>query len=118
MVCIVFDTSFLINCVRAKIDWFEEIHTRVGKFTAVIPSPVMKELERLAGSVVEARVALQLLLKKEYVVVEDGACADDSVIRIASSKGCWVASTDKEIRQKAKHLVTLRQGRHIITPEM
>lgn len=114
MECIVFDTSFLINCARAKVDWFKEIHMKIGEFTIVIPSPVMEELEKLAKHMVEASVALQLLLKKKYLVVECDSCADESVIEVATSKVCWVASTDKEVRNRAKRVVTLRKGKHII----
>lgn len=117
MECVVFDTSFLINSVKARVDFLKEIETKIGSFKPIVTSPVLVELQRLAEKKSDARVALQLIGKAEYELVESGLKADDSVVRVASGMGCYVASTDKEVRQKAAklglRLVTLREGRHI-----
>ncbi len=115
MGCVVFDTSFLLNCVKARVDFLREIKMRIGPFTPVVPSPVIDELKKLAAKKPEARVALKLV--GEARVVESHLGADRSVVEIAASKGCYLASTDGEVRSRGRErgikLVTLREGKHI-----
>ena len=64
----------------------------------------------------EARVALELL--KDYELFEAKGHADTSVIVAAKEKHGYLASTDKEVRQRARareiKLITLREGKYLI----
>lgn len=118
MECVVFDTSFLLNAVRARVDFLKEIREELGKFNPVLTSPVVRELERLAGKRKEARVALQLVDRESVIIVESELEADPSVVDVALKGGCLVASTDGEVRRAAKaeglRLVTLRKGKRVV----
>ncbi|MBR9689672.1 MAG: hypothetical protein GOV01_02135 [Candidatus Altiarchaeota archaeon] len=117
MECIVFDTSFLMNAVKARVDFFHDIKMKVGPFEAIIPSPVMDELNRLKGSDTSANVAVELLKQRPHQIVQSEETADFAVTQIAFERKCWVATTDAEVRRKAKLLelkqVTLREGKYI-----
>jgi rRNA-processing protein FCF1 len=117
MECVVFDTSFLLNSVKARVDFVRELREKLGSFRIIVTSPVMMELQKLAMKSTDASVALQIIGKNDSELVESGMKADDSVVNVASGMGCYVASTDREVRQKARklglRLVTLREGRHI-----
>ena len=114
MVCVVFDTSFLVNCVKARVDFMKDIRMELGEFTPVLTSPVLRELRALNKK--EARVALQLL--ENHELFETKGHADRSVIRAAMEKGCYLASTDKDVRRLARDkgikLVTLREGKYLV----
>ena len=119
MVCIVFDTSFLVNCAKAKVDWYEETRRLAGNFAALVPSPVIRELEALSEENRWARIALEVLKTKEHEVVDIKGGADDAVVALARERSCWVASTDKEVRRRSgAPLLTLRRGKYIELPEM
>lgn len=115
---VVFDTSFLINCVKAKINPLHEVKMRLGVYDAIIPQAVMKELERLSQKDKSAKIALKMVRESQHMVVEGEDNADISVVHIAAERGARVASTDKEVRQNAKafelKLVTLREGRYVL----
>lgn len=114
MIYVIFDTSFLINAVKAKVDFMKDIRMELGKFTPVLTSPVIRELNNL--NKMEARVALELL--KDCELFEAKGHADTSVIVAAKEKGGYIASTDKEVRQRARareiKLITLREGKYLI----
>ncbi|MBR9680538.1 MAG: hypothetical protein GOU98_01785 [Candidatus Altiarchaeota archaeon] len=116
-IVIVFDTSFLINAIKAKVDPLHEIKMRIGLYEAIIPTAVMDELNRLKKSNINANVVLELLKKRPHIIVPSGEVADDAVVHIAAERKAKVASTDKDVRRRAKalelDLVTLRDGRHI-----
>lgn len=117
MECVVFDTSFLLNSVKSKVDFLKDLELRLGSFKPIVTSPVLLELQKLSHKMPEARVALQLVGLAEFEVVESALKADDSVVKVAASMGGYLASTDKEVRKKGEEmglrLVTLRKGRHI-----
>ncbi len=121
MVCVVFDTSFLMNSLRAKLNPFREIRMQLGPFTPLVPSPVVRELEGLAKGVLEAKLALELLRRENYEPVESEATADRAVVELAGMRGCMLATTDRAVRQAASDrgikLITLRQGRFIQLPD-
>ena len=116
-IVVVFDTSFLINAVKGKLNPLHDVKMHVGPYEAIIPTPVMDELRRLSEKDINAKVSLELLKKQPHLVVQSGEVADEAVVHIASERGAKVASTDREVRRKAKSLkldlVTLRDGRYI-----
>ena len=103
--------------MKARCDFVKELQEKLGSFRILVTSPVMMELQKLALKNTDASVALQIIGKNDSELVESGMKADASVVNVAASMGCYVASTDKEVRQKARklglRLVTLREGRHI-----
>jgi|GEM_PF-5179404 len=115
---VVFDTSFLINCVKAKINPLHEVKMKLGIYEAIIPGAVMNELENLSQKNKFAKVTLEMVKKSQHTVVEGGNNADKSVVYIAAEREARVASTDKEVRQNAKalelKLVTLRKGKYVL----
>jgi len=117
MTSIVFDTSFLVNAVKSKVDFFKDIKMKIGNFQTIIPSPIISELKFLAQKNSNANVVLQLLEKQGYTLVESDMPADLSITKIAESTKSYVASTDWAVRRRSLKnglkLITLRGGKHI-----
>ena len=117
MKTVVFDTSFLVNSVKAKIDFLKSIQMEIGEFKTIISSPVLSELKFLAKRKTDANVALQILEQKGYDLVESDLPADLSITKIAEDLSAYVASTDWAVRRRSEKkglkLITLRSGKRI-----
>ena len=56
---VVLDTSFILTCIKQKIDFFEEI--KLMGMLPVIPEQVKEEVKGLAKSKSDAEVAVNIL---------------------------------------------------------
>lgn len=122
---IILDTNFLLVPIRFRVDIFEEterVLNQLIKF-AVTPS-ILKEIEYLKTkanpSFLRELVFVEKIIEKCTVLNEpiiDGENTDDSIIRIASSQGYYVGTSDKELRRKLREagvrIVFLRQRRYL-----
>jgi rRNA-processing protein FCF1 len=117
MKTVVFDTSFLVNSIKAKVDFIRDIRMEIGAFNVILPSPVIDELEYLAGKNRDAKTALEILKVNGFEKFESGLPADLAVQEAGEKTGGYVASTDWAVRRRAKasglKLVTLRQGKRV-----
>ncbi len=111
---IVIDTSFLLHCLERKVDPGEVLE--VEGFVPVIPATVLRELQILASGNPLAKLALVLIRKRKWEVVEDppGLEGDPAVVALARSYGA-LASSDRKMRKNARaegiEVFTLRKGR-------
>jgi len=102
---ILFDTNFLITCVKEKIDCFEQLELE-GVNSFLVPNKVFDELTKLAKKNQTARVALEILNKKTPTIVDLGtAYADKSIIKYANEHPeTKIATLDAEIRSKIRNI--------------
>ena len=94
------DTNFIINCVKQKIDFFEEI--KLMGLNILISEQVIEELEKLGyeENLSDARTALKILESHnfELLALERGS-ADKGIINYAKShREVIVATLDKDLK--------------------
>src|SRR3989339_603349 len=94
---IILDTSFILTCIKQKIDFFEEL---IG-FKIIIPLEVIKEIEGLSISNSSAEIALALLNKANYQKI-NFAKKNPLII---------IATLDKEIKKSVKNEKMVIRGR-------
>jgi len=91
---VLFDSSFLIDCIRWKINFTEEIENHIGKFKPIITEQIKKELENKK---------LYELFKNMEVEKIDAKNADESIIKLVSkNKNIFVATNDKKLKSLLK----------------
>ncbi|MCS7122961.1 MAG: hypothetical protein RMJ17_00050 [Candidatus Aenigmarchaeota archaeon] len=102
MKTVILDTSFLLACLKFKIDIKEGLENLLGSFEILIPDKIMDEIEKK-----EIKNFLESL---NYRVVEiDAKNADESIKKLALNKNYFVATVDKKLKSylKRKKIKTL-----------
>ena len=112
----ILDTSFILSCVKNKIDFFQEI--RFMGFEILIPKQVVQELERLVktkkGAIkIQSDLALKILranmpklidLKINYV--------DKGIVKYANTHpSSAIATLDSELKKKIKNSKLVIRGK-------
>ena len=102
----ILDTSFILTCVRQKIDFFEKIEHWGMK--AVIPMQTIRELEGLG-----ADVALKIIDKNEFETIDvPGKDADTAIIKLAKQNPLAIVATlDEGLKKKIKNPKMIIRGR-------
>jgi len=103
---IIFDTNFLIDLIRFKIEWetfFDIVNEPVNFATT---QNVLNELKNLANSKREeskqAKIALELITIKDFKIIKTGERkVDEELIKIAD-ENTVVATNDIELRERLK----------------
>jgi len=117
---IVFDSNFLIDLARFRID-IEEIKNLVGLCEFYTVDLVVNELKRIAGKKAKAsrnaRVALKLMELNDFKIIKSkGKNADDAILKLAG-KDTVVATNDIELRKSLKKIraktIYLRAKKHL-----
>lgn len=100
---IILDTSFILTCVKNKLDFFEKLELEGVKI--LIPNQVIKEIEGLSNSKAEAKLALKIIKsKKPKIISIDGKNTDNSIINYArENPDLIVATLDREIKSKIRN---------------
>ena len=114
LVEVICDTSFLIILANEPVKGMDELEASLGKIQFVIPTVVIKELNRLLSSAgvkraKEAKLALELVSMFKTVEL-DGIVADDVIIDYALKRKCVAATIDDELKSKLR-----RNGINVIT---
>ena len=107
MKSVVLDTSFILTCIREKIDFFEDIEM-LG-LQILIPEQVIKEVKQISNSKKklkfreEAKLAIKLLDKSIFKeLILEGKNTDNSIAEYANQHKTLVATLDKELKKKVK----------------
>ncbi|MGC8812014.1 MAG: PIN domain-containing protein [Candidatus Aenigmatarchaeota archaeon] len=105
---IIFDTNFLIDCFRFRVDFLKEIEEKIEKpFKFLVIDLSLKEIGAIAKTRKKeakyARLALEFA-KKKCEIVELKAKNADEAILIFSDKDTFVATNDKKLRKSLKAL--------------
>ncbi|GBE20247.1 Fcf1 [archaeon BMS3Abin17] len=93
---VLLDTSFIITCIKQKIDFFEEL---IG-YDVLIPKQVIKELEGL-----DSKLALRLLEKNKFKKIDLRLRNVDEGIKnyAKKNKNIIVATLDGELKKNIKN---------------
>ncbi|MCK4647580.1 hypothetical protein KAT24_01470 [Candidatus Pacearchaeota archaeon] len=104
---VVLDTSFILTCIRNKIDFLEEI--KLKGFQIVVPKQVIKELERLVktkkGKIKnQSKLALKLLkINKPKLIDLKTNYVDKGIVKYSKKHDIIVATLDSELKKKIKN---------------
>ena len=111
---IILDTSFIVTCVNQKIDFKEELLLMGVKI--LIPKQVIVELEGLVKSNSDAEVALKIIKKNKFSLVDlHTKNVDEGIIKYAKENPeDLIATLDRDIIKKTDNLrVFLRQKKKL-----
>ena len=105
---VILDTSFIITCVKQKIDFFEDIKFRGLKI--IIPKQVIEELKKLKirGKKFHIRknaeLALRIIELNDFKEIDLGEQrVDEMLIKMGNkNKNIIVATLDREIKNRIK----------------
>lgn len=124
-VTVLLDTNFLLVPIRFGVDVFAEAERVLNQLVdfAVTPN-VLGEVERLRseaqpGFRSELDFALKVASRCKVIDAEpeEGETVDDSIVRLAASRGYVVATTDAELRRRLREVgvkvLILRQKRYL-----
>ena len=106
---VILDTSFILTCVRQKVDFFEKLEHE--GFQIVIPDQAIDELMGLG-----AQLALKILEKRKFKVVKlPGKDADTAIINFSKENPeSVVATLDRGLQKRIKnHKMIIRQKKKI-----
>lgn len=94
------DTSFILSCIRNKIDFFEEINLMGIKI--IIPEQVIKEIKKFENKKTEAKLALKILEKNKFQKIDlNSKNTDNGIIKYAKENPeLIIATLDREIKRK------------------
>ena len=96
---IILDTSFILICIKQKIDFFEEL----VEAQILIPEQVINEIKRLKNP--NSELALKLLEKNKFKKVDiKKGHVDKGIIKFAKENPRTIIATlDREIKGKVKN---------------
>ena len=106
---VILDTSFILACVKQKIDFFEEIN--LMGIEIVIPEQVISEIKRVSDSNKKlrfrnhAKLALEILEKNKFESVCLGkGHVDKLLVKFAKTNNQIVVATlDRELKNKIRN---------------
>ncbi|MGD9276598.1 MAG: PIN domain-containing protein [Candidatus Pacearchaeota archaeon] len=103
----ILDTSFIVSCVKNKIDFFEEL---IGE-KIIIPKQVIEELKRIKES--NSELALKILKLNSFKKIDLGkGHVDKLLIKYArENPKVIVATLDREIKNKLKNYKLIIRGK-------
>jgi len=103
---IILDTSFILTCVRQKIDFFEKLNGEGMEI--LVPDQAIDELMGLG-----ADAALKILEINEFKLVkEKGKDADEAIIKLAKKNPqAIVATLDNGLKKKIKNKKMIIRGK-------
>ena len=122
---VILDTSAILSFFEFSIGFEAEFLRLLGRYSIVIPSTVIEELNKLSElgkgkKKINAKSALKLV-KTFEVVTTQGSTVDDSIVNIAEKLNAIVFSNDKEIRKAAKSkglkTIILRSKKYLVLEE-
>ena len=104
---IILDTSFILTCIKQKIDFFEEL---VGT-KILIPEQVINEVKNLKDP--NSEPALKLFEKNKFEKIDIGkGHVDKRIIKFAKENPkSIVATLDREIKNKTKNQKLIIRGK-------
>lgn len=110
------DTSFLVTGMKFKVDVFSELL----EHDLFVLDRVIEELEKLAEKRgkdgTAARIALQLVKKRDVGILEADERTDDALI-FYGKRGYAVATQDTKLKRKLKKgnvkLIYVRQKKYV-----
>lgn len=114
---VVLDSSFILTCVKQKIDFFEEI--KLMGLSAIIPKQIINEIGRVAKSSdapsvrADAELALKIIRKNKFRTIGlDGKSVDAGIIKMArADEYLIVATLDRRIKNLTHNQKLIIEGK-------
>ena len=106
---VILDTSFILTCIKQKIDFFEMLEHE--GFQIVVPDQVIDELMGLG-----AQLALNILGKNKFTLVKlPGKDADTAILKFArENPEAVIATLDRRLQKKIRNpKMIIRQKKKI-----
>lgn len=110
---VVLDTSFILTCVKQKIDFFEDL--KFMGFKILIPKQVFGELKNMKSSD-GAQLSLQILENNVFKEVDlKIKNVDEGIVNYAQKHGdIFVATLDREIKKRINNSkVVIREKKRL-----
>ena len=109
---VLLDTSFILSAVRNKIDIFEEL---LG-YQIIIPKQVLIELNGIAKTKTEAKIALKIIEKNKFKMIDLKTKNTDKGIKkyARSDKNLIIATLDDEIKKSVRNRKIVIRGKRKI----
>ena len=103
MTFVLLDTSFILTCVKQKIDFFNDLYEK--GFKIIIPIQVIHELEGLSRKELIANLALTIIQKNEHKQIDlNTKNTDEGIISFAKKyPEKYIATLDSEIKNRTKN---------------
>ncbi len=117
---VILDTSFILTCVKQKIDFFE--YLEMQGFLILIPNEIIRELEKIVISKKKLKIrddavlALKLLKNDSFKKIDlNSRNVDNGIVKFAKENPSIVIGTlDSEIKKKAKNSkLVIRQKKRL-----
>ena len=110
---VVLDTSFILTCVKQKIDFFEDL--KLMGLKILIPKQVVRELKNMnvRGN---AQLSLQILDKNSFREIDlEIKNVDQGIINYAQKHSdVFIATLDREIKNKVNNSnVVIREKKRL-----
>jgi len=113
----IIDTSFILSCVREKVDFFTRLEDMGYKI--VISENVIKELERIVLSRKplklknEASIALKVISSEKYESLGiKGKYVDSSIVNyLKKDREYALATVDKELKKRVNNPIIVLRNR-------
>jgi len=115
---VILDTSFILSCVRQKIDFFEQFE--LMGIEPLVPIQVLEELKRITKSNKklhfrdDAKVSLEVLKKGNFKEIKFKQNSVDKGIKKFADlhEGILVATLDEELMNKISNKkIIIRKGK-------
>jgi rRNA-processing protein FCF1 len=116
---ILIDTSFILTCIKSKIDFISQANNFNLRINFVIPEEVLEEIKRISLRRKEkvedkkaARVALDLIRSYNFTMIKlNNKKVDKGIIYyLNQNKDCVLASLDRGLRGDIKNRVLTIKG--------
>ncbi len=113
---VIFDTSFILTCIRNKIDFFEKL--KLERIQILVPKQVIKEIKGIINSKKklhfkeDAKLALRLLEKNSFKEIDlKEKNVDNGIVKYSNKHDTIVATLDREIKNKIKNSKLVIRGK-------
>lgn len=118
---VILDSSFIISCVKRKIDFLEELE-QLG-FRIIVPKEVLQEMKDLKlrsphaeKSAIEVALDIFSRRKIEKMSLSEGKSVDEGLISLGK-KGAFIATLDGGIRRVVPNLVVINNAGNKVSLE-
>ena len=111
---VILDTSFILSCVKQKIDFMEDLKN-MG-LSILIPMQVFVELEGKAKSIKTAELGLTILKNTNFQKIDlKTKNVDEGLIAYGKkNKDVFIATLDREIKKKGDNSnIVIRQKKRL-----
>ena len=113
----ILDSSFIISCVRKRIDFLEELKN-MG-FTAVVPREVFQEIKDLRSRNKSSRedrtaidIAMEMIEKGKVKKVGLGEMRVDDALIKKGKEGIYIATLDRAIKRAVPNKIVILDAKN------